>query len=252
MQLFCLPYAGASAAVYWRWQKRLPNWLRVVPVEMPGRGALWQQDLHKDWPALLDRLSAELVPAVSEPFALFGHSLGALVAFELAHVLYERGGPKPCALIVSAAEAPLCRQTERYAGLRTDAELRRELRRLNGTDSEILADAEMMALVLPVLKADFALCAGYRRKTRPPLALPLYVLGGSRDEISTEALLGWRDESNGGYSLQMFAGDHFFWRACEAEVLDFFGQVLAPYRAGGTVSGTSASAGLESFRIADG
>ncbi|WP_150052037.1 MULTISPECIES: thioesterase II family protein [Methylomonas] len=242
MQLFCLPYAGASAAVYLRWQQRLPDWLRAVPVEMPGRGARWQQDLQREWPALLDELSATLIPAISAPFALFGHSLGALAAFELAHVLQECGGPQPCALILSAAEAPLCRRTERYADLQTDNELRRELQRLNGTDSEILANAEMMALLLPVLKADFALCAGYRRKTRPPLAMPLYVLGGSLDAISKEALLAWREESSGGCSLQMFDGDHFFLRACESELLRFFGQTLQPYRVAAACCGELAQA----------
>jgi len=219
MKLFCFPYAGASATVYARWRRCLPDWLEVKPVELPGRGMRFDEPPQSDLNALAGQLADELRPATGGRYALFGHSLGALLALEVAHRLAADPGGTPSGLFVSGTHAPSRRDTTRYARLRTDRELIAELRRLNGTPPEVLDNPEFLALTLPVLRADFALCADYRHRSRPPLGCALHVFGGTRDETTPDTLGAWREETHGDFFLDILDGDHFFIRQREDEVL---------------------------------
>nr|WP_280639915.1 alpha/beta fold hydrolase [Pseudomonas sp. RGM2987] len=221
MTLLCLPYSGASAMVYSRWRRKLPSWMQVQPVELPGRGARFDEPLQTDMAALALQLARELRPTLQAPYALFGHSLGALLACELAHALRELGCPPPLALFASGTAAPTLRADydREFAVPKTDAELIDQLRTLNGTSEEILANEELMALTLPVLRADFLLCGRFQPRLRAPLDCPVHVLGGTTDKATTEQLMGWRRETTGSFSLDMLAGGHFFIHEHEARVL---------------------------------
>lgn len=219
MRLMCFPYAGASAMVYSRWRRQVPDWLEIQPVELPGRGIRLSELLARDWNSLIETLIAEIAGFTDQPYALFGHSFGALVAFETAHTLRERGFPMPRALIVSGTHAPSRRDNRRFENLETDEELRAEMRRLNGTDSAVLASEELMALTLPILRADFGLCARYRRPQRPLLTVPVHVLAGKQDKTTPETLGAWQLETNADFTLDIFDGDHFFIQTQETRVL---------------------------------
>lgn len=221
LTLLCLPYSGASAMVYSRWRRKLPSWLQVQPVELPGRGARFDEPLQTDMGPLALQLARELRPTLQAPYALFGHSLGALLACELAHALRELGCPQPLALFASGTAAPTMRADydRGFAVPKTDAELIDQLRTLNGTSEEILANEELMALTLPVLRADFLLCGRFQPRLRAPLDCPVHVLGGTTDKATTEQLMGWRRETSGSFSLDMLAGGHFFIHEHEARVL---------------------------------
>ena len=221
LTLLCLPYSGASAMVYSRWRRKLPSWLQVQPVELPGRGARFDEPLQTDMGPLALQLARELRPTLQAPYALFGHSLGALLACELAHALRELGCPQPLALFASGTAAPTMRADydRDFATPKTDAELIDQLRTLNGTSEEILANEELMALTLPVLRADFLLCGRFQPRLRAPLDCPVHVLGGTTDKATTEQLMGWRRETSGSFSLDMLAGGHFFIHEHEARVL---------------------------------
>src|SRR5476649_237391 len=106
LRLFCLPYSGASAMVYARWRRTLPEWLQVCPLELPGRGMRMDEPLQRDIKALAAQLADEISRDLNGPYALFGHSLGGLLAFELAHALRERGVPEPLALFASGTAGP--------------------------------------------------------------------------------------------------------------------------------------------------
>ncbi|WP_019099833.1 thioesterase II family protein, partial [Pseudomonas putida] len=167
------------------------------------------------------------------PYALLGHSLGALLAFELAHELQALGCPSPLALFACGTAAPTRR--EDYDGKdwrepKSDAELISELRELQGTPEEVLANAELMSLTLPTLRADFLLCGTYAYRQRPALQCPLHVLGGVDDRASEEQLQAWRKETQGDFSLQMFPGGHFFIHEHEDAVLDALTGSLQPLR----------------------
>lgn len=232
LNLLCLPYSGASAMVYRRWRRKLPAWLRVVPVELPGRGARLVEPLQTDMHGLARQLADEQCRATQAPYAVLGHSLGALVAFELVHALRALGCPAPVALFACGTAAPTRREgydTRDWRQPKSDAELIAELRALQGTPEEVLANAELMSLTLPVLRADFLLCGRYRYRQRPPLQCPLHVLGGEADKASEEQLLAWRQESLGDFSLARFPGGHFFIHEQEDRVLDVLADSLEPH-----------------------
>ena len=221
LTLLCLPYSGASAMVYSRWRHKLPEWLQLQPVELPGRGARFDEPLHTDMRALARQLAKELWPTLKAPYALFGHSLGALVACEIAHALRDLGCPEPVALFASGTAAPTLRADydRGFAIAKTDAELIEQLRVLNGTSEEVLANDELMSLTLPILRADFLLCGRFEPVRRPLLNCPVHVLGGKADKATTEQLIGWRQETQGSFSVDMLAGGHFFIHEHEAKVL---------------------------------
>ncbi|RCL26991.1 thioesterase [Pseudomonas sp. AFG_SD02_1510_Pfu_092] len=222
LNLLCLPYSGASAMVYSRWRRKLPAWLQVRPVELPGRGARMAEPLHTDLQALARQLAAEQRLAASAPYALLGHSLGALLAFELAHELQALGCAPPLALFACGTAAPTRREDydgNNWREPKGDAELIGELRELQGTPEEVLGNAELMSLTLPILRADFLLCGTYAYRQRPALQCPLHVLGGLQDRASDEQLQAWRKETQGPFSLRMFPGGHFFIHEQEDQVL---------------------------------
>jgi surfactin synthase thioesterase subunit len=192
LTLLCLPYSGASAMVYSRWRRKLPEWLTLQPVELPGRGARYGEPLHTDMRRLALQLAQEQKATLKAPYALFGHSLGALLACEMAHAFRSLGCPEPVALFASGTAAPTMRADydRGFAQPRTDAELIDQLRTLNGTSEEVLANKELMSLTLPVLRADFLLCGRFEPQQRPLLKCPVHVLGGKDDRATTEQLIG--------------------------------------------------------------
>lgn len=219
LQLFCLPYSGASAMFYQRWRRQLPEWLQVRPLELPGRGTRMDEALQTDIGRLVEQLADELMGQARQPYALFGHSLGGLLAFELAHALRVRGMAAPLVLFVSGSAGPARRDFSEYAALESDAELVAKLRELQGTSEEVLACEELLGLTLPILRADFQLAGGYGYRRRAPLHTPIHVLGGKRDGIEVEELLDWQQETCGDFSLDMLEGHHFFIQQQEARVL---------------------------------
>ncbi|XUM21765.1 thioesterase II family protein [Bradyrhizobium oligotrophicum S58] len=228
MRLICLPYAGGSAMVYARWRRGLPSWIDVVPLELPGRGARMDEPLQTDATALADQLACELIGVLlAEPYVLFGHSLGGLLAFELAHRLLARGAPRPQMLLVSGTEAPAVRDGSRWREPLGDAALREELLRLNGTPPEALQSIDIMRSALPVLRADFLMCGTYVYRRRRPLPCPLHVFGGDLDETRAEALEAWRAETSGAFGRDMLPGDHFFIHSRQADLLNLVAALLA-------------------------
>ena len=233
LTLLCLPYSGASAMVYSRWRRKLPAWLNVRPVELPGRGARLGEPLLTDMQVLARQLASEQRLAASQPYALLGHSLGALLAFELAHELQALGCPPPVALFACGTAAPTRREDYdggKWREPKSDEVLIDELRTLQGTPEEVLANQELMSLTLPVLRADFLLCGRYVYRQRPPLRCPVHVLGGEDDKASEEQLLAWRQESVGDFSLEIFPGGHFFIHEHEERVLGVLSAALEPHR----------------------
>ncbi|WP_447749470.1 thioesterase II family protein [Pseudomonas nicosulfuronedens] len=221
LRLFCLPYSGASAMVFARWKRQMPSWIEVCPVELPGRGRRFAENLQTDLRALASQLADEVAARLDQPYAIFGHSLGGLLAFELAHALRERGLPMPQALFASAAAAPARRDSHReLAQEQNDAQLIERMRRLGGTPEAVFADEEMLRLTLPVMRADFLLCGRYDYRRRAPLACPIHVFGGKADRLSVESLSAWQDETSAGFSLEMLDGGHFFLNVGEARLLE--------------------------------
>ena len=173
---------------------------------------------------LIQALAHALFPLLDKPFALFGHSLGALVSFELARHLRGQYDLHPVRLIVSAGPAPQIPFREPPMHPLPDGEFVAKLRRLNGTPEEVLDHEELMEIVLPFLRADFALYETYVYSPEPPLNCHISTFGGLQDgHVSHGHLEAWRDQTTGSFSLRMFPGDHFFLNTTQPLLL----QVLA-------------------------
>jgi medium-chain acyl-[acyl-carrier-protein] hydrolase len=211
LRLFCFPYAGGSAAIYRKWEALLAPRIEVIAVELPGRGAR-----HGDAPfTALEPLVRALVPELSadleQPFAIFGHSMGALIGYELAQALLVSCGKQPRRLFVSGRRAPGLPDPRKPTYDLPDREFMAELRRLQGTPADLLANAELMSLMLPMLRADFQLTETYTHRPGPLLNCPVSAFGGLMDaDVDTDALSAWRAVSTGPFTLRMFEGDHFF------------------------------------------
>ena len=227
LRLFCLPYAGTSASVFRTWSDGLPVDVEVCPVQLPGRGTRLMETPFTQPASLVQALAQALVPLLDKPFAFFGHSLGALVGFELARQLRRQSGVQPVRLFVSADGAPQLPHRGRPIHALPEREFLVELRRLNGIPGKVLEEAELMQIMLPVLRADFAVYETYVYSTEPPLNCPISAFGGLQDHrVSRGDLEAWRDQTSGSFSLRMFPGDHFFWNTTQPLLLQILSQEL--------------------------
>lgn len=217
--LLCLPCAGASATMYLRWRRQLPQWLRLVAVELPGRGSRLAQAPVEDFQQLVGQLCEEQVQAMSGSFALFGHSMGALLAYGMAQRQRALGRPLPLALVVSGSPAPQQRQVGRYRATFDDAALTADLRRQGGTPEEVYASPELMRITLDILAADYLVCASAPSGPAEPLPLPLVALAGRQDAIAAPRIEAWAAHAGAGFALDWFDGGHFFIRQQESQVL---------------------------------
>jgi medium-chain acyl-[acyl-carrier-protein] hydrolase len=170
---------------------------------------------------LVHELAEAILPELDKPFAFFGHSMGALIAFELTHQLRKLNQPSPAHLIVSGRSAPHLPDTDPQTHDLPEKEFLEELRRLNGTPAEALDHPELMQLMLPILRADFAICETYSYEDRPVLDCPITALGGLDDaNVSREELASWRERTSGAFTMRMFPGDHFYLHTSQSPLLE--------------------------------
>jgi surfactin synthase thioesterase subunit len=220
MRLFCFPYAGGGTGAFQAWARSLPPSIALAPARLPGRETRLDERPIDSMELLISALVDALAPYLDKPFALFGHSMGAAVAFELARALRQSGKPAPACLFVSAARAPQLRRGHIPPPAPSDAELLEELRLLNGVPPELLENEEWVPLALPALRADAALYRNYVYAEAPPLDCPIRAYGGLDDErISRPQIKAWAEQTTKDFSLQMFPGGHIFLKTHQAEFL---------------------------------
>jgi medium-chain acyl-[acyl-carrier-protein] hydrolase len=231
LRLVCVPYAGAGAAAYRSWPPLLPARVELWAVEPPGRATRIAEPALGDLALLADELAAAVRAQVAGPFVLFGHSMGALLAFEVCRRLGRAGAPLPRHLVVSARRAPHIAHDRPPIASLPDAELARVLvERYDGVPAPVLREPELMALFLPTLRADIRALEAYRFEPGPPLALPITALAGDRDPNAPVAEVGaWREHTSARFALHTFEGGHFFIHARRAAVIEHLARAaLAP------------------------
>jgi medium-chain acyl-[acyl-carrier-protein] hydrolase len=227
LRLFCFPYAGGAARIFRSWSQRLPPSVEVCAVQLPGRGSRLREPPFTDLDALIRALAAALLPYLDQPFAFFGHSMGALIGFELAQRLRVRESPGPIQLFVSGHRAPQLERDELPSYDLPEPEFLEELRRINGTPGEVLEHPELIQLMLPLLRADFKVVQDYLYAPRQPLDSPIMAFGGLQDaDVSREQMAAWREQTTAEFSLHMLPGDHFFVHTSEALLLEVLSRRL--------------------------
>jgi surfactin synthase thioesterase subunit len=216
LRLFCFPYAGGGASIFRGWLGRFPDGIDVCPVQLPGREERIREAAFTKMDALCDALLPALAPLLDKPFALFGHSMGALIAYQLALRLQAQSR-SPSHLLVSGQRAPHLPLGRPISYNLSDAAFTERLRELNGTPEPILQSPELMELVRPLLRADFELSERSRRSRHDPLDFPVTAFGGLADpEVQRPHLEAWRETTRAHFSLHMLPGDHFYMGTNEA------------------------------------
>ncbi len=211
LRLFCFPYAGGGASIYRHLVQAMPAQIEVVPVQPPGRESRLNEPAKHHLDDLLDMLEGEILPLLDLPFAFFGYSLGATVAFELALRLEQRHKLSPRHMVVAARQAPQVATRRPPIHDLPDERFLEELRDLEGTPTEALDHPELMALLMPLLRADFEIVETYQARQRPALSCTLTALGGLKDrDVFRDDLEGWRGYGQEPFKLRMFPGGHFF------------------------------------------
>lgn len=210
LRLFCLSSAGAGASMYRLWPSHLPPSVEICPVQLPGREDRYREPAFTSLIGLSRAVAREMTPWLDRPFALFGHSMGALLAFEVARALRHSRAPAPQALILAAYPAPASPPRAPIHHL-PEAEFIEEMRKLEGTSEAVLRNQELMEFVLPTLRADFQACDTYRYAPEPPLECPIVVYGGADDrEVTVAELEAWRPATAGPFERVVLPGNHFF------------------------------------------
>lgn len=227
VRLVCLPYAGGSAAVYRPWLRAFPSQVEVVAIQLPGRGGRFKESLYDQADELVNALFRDCQHYFAEkPLVLFGHSMGAMLAYELALKLEQCLPGMLRHLIVSAFRGEQRPPTPKVRHLLSDLELREELKHLNGTPPELLHNKELMELFVPIIRADMKMCDTYRFDERV-LHTGITAFGGVQDtEVSEAELEAWSKRTEGAYELKMYPGDHFFFQQDEQSFLHELNQIV--------------------------
>ncbi|MFH5232881.1 thioesterase II family protein [Antrihabitans spumae] len=210
LRLFCFSYAGGGSTIFRSWNERFAGHVEVCAVQLPGRESRAGQPAYRRLSSLIDDLHVAIEPLLDRPFALFGHSMGALVAFELARQLRRAGGPQPEQLLLSAFRAPQLPNPNIRIFHLPDEVLKTVLAK-DGTPQEVLQNDELMKALLPTLRADFEVCETYDYVDEAPLAVPMAVFGGLHDvRVGRADLELWSAQAGADFDLTMLPGSHFF------------------------------------------
>ena len=216
-RMFCFPFAGGGAQLFGRWHLSLPAEIEVCAVQLPGRETRMREAPITTAQGVVDALLPAMLPMLDKPFLLFGHSMGAILAYECAQRLEQEHALQAARLMVSARVAP--HRTPPRAPLHNlpEAEFVEGLKTLNGTPPEVFENEELLSLITPMLRADFAVNEAYKYQHDAKLNCDLVAFGGLRDpETIREGLEDWGNMTKGAFSLRMVPGDHFYLQTAHA------------------------------------
>lgn len=231
MRLFCFSYAGGGAAHYRAWLDALPQDIELCAVQLPGREGRLREAPLASIDTIVERLLPALRPELDRPFVFFGHSMGAMVAFEMTRALQAMGAEAPRRLLVSGRRAPHLPETEPpMSGLSDDAFVAEIGRRYGGIPAEVLRHRDLLELLLPGLRADITAVETHRFVDAAPLRCPLSVFGGDADSRAPLEQLGaWRMHAAAGMRVKTFPGGHFYF-ADAAVRAQLIGEILLDIR----------------------
>jgi medium-chain acyl-[acyl-carrier-protein] hydrolase len=226
LRIFCFHYAGGSMSVYRTWSEHIKN-ADLVTIQLPGRENRFTEALITEMDLIIDNLYENFSDFDNKPYVFFGHSLGALIAFEFAKKLQKQGPLGLKHLIVSGSRAPHLPIRRRLIYNLPDQELFSEIQKYNGIPENLLAEKDLlMNIMLPIIRADFTISDIYQCSTETKLKIPITVFGGRDDDtFPFEDLLQWKLHTD-TFDYQSFAGNHFFIKSSFPEVIDNINSIL--------------------------
>lgn len=211
MRMFCFPYAGGSASIFAKWSANLPPAVDIIPVQLPGRANRFNESPYDDLYLLIKDVIDGISPYLDKPFVLFGHSMGALIIFELAYSLLTTKNIKPELLIVSGSRAPSIFNSGKNIHLYDDKQFIAWLQDNGGTPDGIFDSEDSCKVFLPVLRADFKICEIYQWIVKKKVASPILAFGGLQDVlVKREDILEWEKVTESDFKYKMIPGDHFY------------------------------------------
>lgn len=219
-RLFCFHHAGGNSQVFRNWHQELPTSVQVGAIELPGHGLRFSEPVLDRWQPVVLGITEHLLPLLDLPYVLFGHSMGALLAFETARALQRAGLPKPRALFVSGRGAPHRPRKRPPIHALPEAQFLQALREYNGCPPEVLASRELLDLFMPILRADFAIGETYSFSPGGLLDHPVRVLIGQDDGmVDADDLARWSEITVADTTQHVFAGGHFYLQAERHHIL---------------------------------
>jgi acyl transferase domain-containing protein/surfactin synthase thioesterase subunit len=230
LRLFCFPYAGAGASIFRSWAEALPPEIEVCALQLPGREDRLGEAPFTRFAPLVQALAPIIQPCLDVPFTFFGHSMGALIGFELVRELRRQSCPSPAHLLVSALRAPQLPDPNLPIHRLPEPKFIEALQQLKGTPEGILQNADLMQLLSPTIRADLAIAENYIYSAQEPLPCPITAFGGQADSIvRPEQLASWKEQTLSSFRLQLFPGDHFFLHRDRAELLEAIVEELTQF-----------------------
>jgi medium-chain acyl-[acyl-carrier-protein] hydrolase len=219
-RLFCFPYAGGGASVFEAWPGHLEDEMDVVAVQLPGRESRTGEAPYTDLLEAVKATAQAILPFLDRPFAFFGHGMGGLLSYELAHEL-QRSGKIPFHLFISACGVPHLPRKSRLHHALPRPQLLKELRHLTGTESELFESSEYLDLLLSSFRSDLQMLDDYEYRQRPLLSCPITALYGTDDKLADKRdMQEWSRYSSGSFGLCVIPGDHFFLKSSEDILLE--------------------------------
>lgn len=211
IRLFCVPYAGAGVSMFRLWPTLLPSSVEVCLVQLPGRENRINEPPFRRLSPLVEVLTSILKTSLNKPFAFFGHSMGALICFEVIRRLRKASCPEPQHLFVSGCQAPQLPSSQPVIHQLADEEFISAIRALNGTSNEIFSSKELTALLVPILRADFSVYESYSYVAEKPLSCPITVFTGLLDtQVEADNSEAWSKQTLSHLTHHKFIGNHFF------------------------------------------
>lgn len=228
-RLFCFHCAGSAASMFYPWVKHLDSSQELIAIQLPGRGTQLGRPLLTDMNSVISYLGEAIAPYCDRPFVFLGHSLGALIALELTYKLKNNNKALPERLVVAGKTPPHLTPSIITYHL-PDGEFIEVVKRYNGIPAEVLSDEGLMSLFMPVLRADFKILETYVHQNRPPLSCDLIALGGLEDSmVKPQHISEWKQYTSGNFDNRLFAGDHFFIKPHQQEVLKIISNQTIPF-----------------------
>lgn len=227
VKLFCFPYAGGSAMIYNSWNKYIKDSIDIKPVELSGRGCRVKESLYNSINEAIEDVYNIVKREINEyPFAFFGHSLGNIIAYELACKIREQKYFQPFHLFLSGRGAPhICKQAEPIHNL-SDGEFKKEIMKFGGTPNEFFEHPDLLEVFLPILRNDFRLAENYRYKGKSVVDCDISIFFGKEEDITTEEIIGWEKYTSKKCSFYPFDGGHFFIKKHIGKIVDIINRTI--------------------------